>query len=75
MAKIYYDSDADIELLKERVISIIGYGVQGRGQAVCLRDSGCKVIVSELAGTPAFEQAKKDGFEPISAFEAAKQAD
>lgn len=75
MAKIYYDSDADIELLKERVISIIGYGVQGRGQALCLRDSGCKVIVSELAGTPAFEQAKKDGFEPISAFEAAKQAD
>ncbi|MCM8784300.1 MAG: ketol-acid reductoisomerase [Candidatus Omnitrophica bacterium] len=75
MAKIYYDQDADLEILKDKTIAIIGYGIQGRGQALCLRDSGCKVVVSELEGTPNFEQAKKDGFEPVSAFEAAKQAE
>jgi len=75
MAKIYYDQDADLELLKEKVIAIIGYGIQGRGQALCLRDSGCRVIVSEIEGTPNFELAKKDGFIPVSASEAARSAD
>ena len=72
MAKIYYDQDADLSLLKEKTIAIIGYGIQGRGQALCLRDSGCRVIVSEMEGTANFEQAKKDGFTPVSAAEAAK---
>lgn len=75
MAKIYYDQDADLNLLKAKTIAIIGYGIQGRGQAMCLRDSGCHVIVSEMEGTPNFEQAKKDGFSPVSAAEAAKAAD
>jgi ketol-acid reductoisomerase len=75
MAKIYYDKDADLNLLKGKKIAIIGYGIQGRGQSLCLRDSGCDVIVSEMEGTPNFEQAKKDGFNPVSAAEAAKQAD
>lgn len=75
MAKIYYDQDADLNLLKEKTIAIIGYGIQGRGQALCLRDSGCRVIVSEMEGTANFEQAKKDGFTPVSAAEAAKAAD
>jgi ketol-acid reductoisomerase len=75
MAKIYYDQDANLELLKDKTIAIIGYGIQGRGQALCLRDSGCRVIVSELEGTPNFEQAKKDGFIPVPASDAAKGAD
>ena len=75
MAKIYYDKDADLELLKDKTIAIIGYGIQGRGQSLCLRDSGCRVIVSEMEGTPNFELAKKDGFIPVSAAEAAKAAD
>jgi ketol-acid reductoisomerase len=75
MAKIYYDEDADLNLLKEKTIAIIGYGIQGRGQALCLRDSGCKVVVSELEGTPNYEQAKKDGLNPVSSAEAAKSAD
>jgi len=73
--KIYYDSDANLEILKDKVIAIIGYGIQGRGQSLCLRDSGVNVIVSELPDTPNFEQAKKDGFLPMSAADAAKQAD
>ena len=75
MLKIYYDNDADLELLKDKTIAIIGYGIQGRGQALCLRDSGCRVIISELAGTPNYEQVKADGFVPLAADEAAKAAD
>ncbi len=75
MAKIYYDKDADLNLLKGKKIAIIGYGIQGRGQSLCLRDSGCDVIVSELPNTPNYEQAKSDGFNVVSAAEAAKEAD
>jgi ketol-acid reductoisomerase len=75
MATVYYDNNADLNILKDKTIAIIGYGIQGRGQALCLRDSGCRVIISELEGTPNFEQAKKDNFNPVSATEAARQAD
>ncbi|MDP2941254.1 MAG: ketol-acid reductoisomerase [Candidatus Omnitrophota bacterium] len=75
MAKIYYDKDADLSLLKDKTIAIIGYGIQGRGQALCLRDSGCRVVASEMEGTPNFEQAKKDGFIPVPAAEAARAAE
>ena len=75
MAKVYYDKDADLNLLKGKKIAIIGYGIQGRGQSLCLRDSGCDVIVSELPNTPNYEQAKSDGFNPVSVDEAAKAAD
>ncbi len=73
--KIYYDQDADLKYLQGKKIAIIGYGIQGRGQALCLRDSGLDVIVSELEGTPNYEQAKKDGFTPVNVAEAASQAD
>jgi ketol-acid reductoisomerase len=73
--KIYYDQDADLKYLQGKKIAIIGYGIQGRGQALCLRDSGLDVIVSELEGTPNYEQAKKDGFEPMSVAQAAQKAD
>ncbi|MFH1622029.1 MAG: ketol-acid reductoisomerase [Candidatus Omnitrophota bacterium] len=75
MLKIYYDQDADLEILKDKTVAIIGYGIQGRGQSLCLRDSGVNVIVSELEGTQNYEQAKQDGFFPMSASEAAQKAD
>ena len=75
MLKIYYDQDADLNLLKGKTIATIGYGIQGRGQSLCLVDSGINVVVSELPGTPNYEQAKADGFNPILASEAAKVAD
>ncbi len=75
MIKIYYEKDADLSLLKDKTIAIIGYGIQGRGQALCLRDSGCHVVVSEMEGTPNFEMALKDGFTPVPASEAAKSGD
>ncbi|MDP8289461.1 MAG: ketol-acid reductoisomerase [Candidatus Susulua stagnicola] len=75
MAKMYYDKDADLEIIKNLKVAIIGYGIQGRGQGLNLRDSGVKVLVSELEGTPNYEQAKKDGFDVLSAEDAANQAD
>ena len=75
MLKIYYDKDADLSVLKDKKIAIIGYGIQGRGQALNLRDSGLSVIVSEIPQSPNYETAKQDGFNPVSADEAAKQAD
>jgi len=74
-AKMYYDNDADLNVLKGKKIAIIGYGIQGRGQALNLRDSGLDVIVSELEGTENYKTAERDGFKPVSAIEAAKEAD
>jgi ketol-acid reductoisomerase len=75
MVKIYYDKDADIEVLKNKTVGIIGYGIQGRGQSLCLRESGVKVVVSELEGTKNYQQAINDGFQVFTAEEVAKQAD
>jgi ketol-acid reductoisomerase len=73
--KMYYDKDADLNILKGKKIAIIGYGIQGRGQALNLRDSGLDVIVSELEGTENYKTAVNDGFKPVSSADAAKQAD
>jgi len=73
--KIYYDKDADLKHLKGKKIAIIGYGSQGHAQAQNLRDSGLDVIISELKGTENYQFALKDGFKPIAALEASKQAD
>ncbi|MFC1576093.1 ketol-acid reductoisomerase [Candidatus Omnitrophota bacterium] len=75
MAKIYHDKDANLDAIKNKKIAIIGYGIQGRGQALNLRDSGLNVIVSELEGTENYKNAIKDNFKPVSADEAAKEAD
>ena len=74
-AKTYYDKDADLSLLKNKTIAILGYGSQGHAHAQNLRDSGCNVIVAELPGTPNYELAVKDGFTPLSTAEAVKKAD
>jgi len=75
MAKVYHDKDANLDFIKDKKIAIIGYGIQGRGQALNLRDSGLNVIVSELAGTENYKNAIKDSFKPLPADEAAKEAD
>jgi len=75
MAKMYYDEDADLNVLKDKTIAVIGYGSQGHAQAQNLRDSGLNVIVSELPGTDNFKLAESHNFKPVSAKEAAEQAD
>lgn len=75
MAKVYYDGDADINLLKEKTIAIIGFGNQGGAQAQNLKDSGLNVIIAEVEGTPNWKNAQEAGFEVMSAAEAAKKGD
>ncbi|MFO7905171.1 MAG: ketol-acid reductoisomerase [Planctomycetota bacterium] len=74
-ATIYYDNDADLSLLKNKTIAILGYGSQGHAQAQNLRDSGCNVVVSDKPGTPNHDLAVKHGFEPRSLSDATKEAD
>jgi ketol-acid reductoisomerase len=74
MAKVYHDNDANLDVLKGKKIAIIGYGIQGRGQALNLRDSGLDVIVSELEGTENHKRALEDNFKPVPAGQAAKDA-
>jgi len=74
-AKVFYDKDADLSLLKDKTLAILGYGSQGHAHAQNLRDSGCNVVVAELPGTPNYEQAIKDGFKPLSTEEAVKKGD
>lgn len=75
MAKAYYESDADLGVLKGKKIAIIGYGSQGHAQAQNLRDSGLDVIVAELEGTPNFKLAVDQGFIPTTAANASAEAD
>ncbi len=75
MLKIYYENDANLKILDNKKVGIIGYGSQGHAQAQNLRDSGVKVIVSEIEGTENYKLAKSHGFEPISAAELTRTAD
>lgn len=75
MAKVYYDQDVNADILKKKTVAIIGYGSQGRAQALNLKDSKVKVIIAELKGTSNYKQAEKDGFVPQEAGEASKEAD
>lgn len=75
MAKMYYDKDADLGALKNKTIAIIGYGIQGRGQALNLRESGLNVIIAQREGGKNYDKAVEDGFKPVDARAAAKKAD
>lgn len=74
-AKVYYDDDADLSLLKGKTISILGYGSQGHAQAQNLRDSGCTVVIGQRPGSKNYDLAVSHGFKPVSLAEATKVAD
>ena len=74
-AQIYYDNDADLSLLKDKTIAILGYGSQGHAQAQNLRDSGCNVIIGQRPGSANYDLAVSHGFEPVSLAEATQQGD
>ncbi|WP_448533968.1 ketol-acid reductoisomerase [Parathermosynechococcus lividus] len=75
MARMYYDADAQLELLKDKTIAVIGYGSQGHAHALNLRDSGLKVVVGLYAGSRSAERARVDGLTVHPVAEAAKIAD
>lgn len=72
--KIYRDSEADLQVLADKPIAIIGYGNQGRSQALNLRDSGLQVIVGGISDK-SYERAQQDGFEAMSIAEAARRGE
>ena len=75
MAKVYYDKDADLGLLKDKTVAIIGFGNQGGAQGQNLKDSGVKVVIAEVEGTPNWKAAQEAGFDVMTASEAAKAGD
>jgi ketol-acid reductoisomerase len=74
MVKMYYDKDADMNLLKGKKIAIMGYGSQGHAHSNNLKESGMDVIVAETKGAN-WDKAVAAGFTVMSAAEAAKKAD
>lgn len=74
-AKIYYDNEADLSLLKNKTIAILGYGSQGHAQAQNLRDSGCNVIIGQRKGSKNYDLAVEHGFKPLPIEEATAKAD
>jgi ketol-acid reductoisomerase len=74
-AKIYYDQDADLGLLKGKSIAIIGYGSQGHAHALNLRDSGQNVVVGLYKGSTSWTRAEKDGLRVTTVAEAAKASE
>ena len=72
---LYFDKDADLSLIQAKSVAIIGYGNQGRAQALNLRDSGVKVTVGAREGGSSGQQAKEDGFNVFSIQEAVKNTD
>jgi ketol-acid reductoisomerase len=75
MTRIYYDKDADLQILRGKKIAIVGYGSQGHAQAQNLRESGLDVVVANRPGSANYERALAHGFQPVSAREAAAKAD
>jgi ketol-acid reductoisomerase len=75
MAKLYYEKDANLELLTGKTVAIIGYGSQGHAHALNLHESGVKVVVGLYEGSKSAERAKAAGLEVATVAEAVKAAD
>jgi len=72
---MYYDADADLDLLKDRKIAVVGYGSQGHAHALNLKDSGLDVIVGLYPGSPSWKPAEESGLRVSTVEDAAQQAD
>jgi len=75
MAKIFYESDANLDLIKNKTIGIIGFGSQGHAHAMNLRDSGCDVMVGLYPGSKSWSQAQQAGLKVGTVEEVAREAD
>ena len=74
--RVYYDRDADINLIKGKKVAVVGYGSQGHAHALNLRDSGVKdVVIALRKGSPSAKKAETAGFTVMDVTAAAKWAD
>ncbi len=74
MGQVFYDQDADLKVLEGKTVAVIGYGSQGRGQSLCLKDSGIDVVIGVRPGKSQ-DAAKADGHRVADVEAAAKEAD
>jgi len=74
MAKVYYDSDADLKYIKDKTVAVIGYGSQGHAHALNLRDSGVDVIVGLYEGSKSWKKAESEGLKVKKVSEAVSEA-
>ena len=75
MAKIYYESDTNLSVLKDKTVAIIGFGSQGHAHAQNLNESGVSVVVGELEGSKPWKAAEAAGLKVMTALEASAQGD
>ncbi|HAW60669.1 MAG TPA: ketol-acid reductoisomerase [Actinobacteria bacterium] len=75
MVKMYYEADADLSILKDKKIAVIGFGSQGHAHALNLKDSGVDVLVGLREGGSSWQRAKDSGLSVMVISEAAKAAD
>lgn len=72
MAKMYYDDEADLGLLKEKKVAVVGYGSQGHAHALNLKESGVNVVVGLYKGSKSWNKALEEGLEVLEVAEATK---
>ena len=75
MAKMYYEKDTNLDLLKGKKVAIVGYGSQGHAHALNLHESGVDVVVGLYNGSKSWERAEEAGLQVATVAEAAKAAD
>lgn len=74
-AKVYTDKDADLGVLKNKTLAVLGFGSQGHAHALNLKDSGLQVIIGLYEGSKSIEVARQKGFEVVPTGEAVRRAD
>ena len=75
MARMYYDQDANLDLLAGKTVAIIGYGSQGHAHALNLKESGVNVVVGLYSGSKSAKKAEESGLKVLTVAEASKVAD
>ncbi len=73
--QLYHDKDADLKVLEGKKVAVLGYGSQGRNQALCFNDSGIDVTVGVRKGGSSWNKAKEDGLKVAEFADAVKDAD
>lgn len=72
--QLYYDNDVDLSIFNGKKVAVLGYGSQGRAQALCLRDSGIDIIIGVRKDGESWKKAKEDGFRVCEFADAVKNA-